>query len=99
MRIRWRLLLPVIGLVLFSGVSYDSLRVNREAKLSAMERVSEAQEHGGVAHFRPSIPITEGAASLVLAKGGKSDIQHHHGFGSVFLNSLLKPKAPRTGLW
>jgi len=32
MRIRWRFLLPIIGLLLFAGVTYDSLRVNREAK-------------------------------------------------------------------
>ena len=29
MRMRWRLVLPVIGLVLFAGVTYDSLTLNR----------------------------------------------------------------------
>ena len=27
---RWRFILPSIGLILFAGVSYDSLRMNRE---------------------------------------------------------------------
>jgi hypothetical protein len=29
MRIRWRLALPVVGLLLFAGVTYDSIRLNR----------------------------------------------------------------------
>jgi hypothetical protein len=32
MRARWRILLPVIGLLLFAGVSHDSVRMNREVK-------------------------------------------------------------------
>jgi hypothetical protein len=29
---RWRIVLPVIGLLLFAGGSYESLRINREAQ-------------------------------------------------------------------
>jgi len=32
MRVRWRFVLPIIGLLLFTGVTYDSLRMNREVK-------------------------------------------------------------------
>ena len=34
MRIRWRLILPVIGLVLFAIVSYGSFKRNRETGLA-----------------------------------------------------------------
>ncbi len=32
MRKRWRIALPVVGLILFSGVSYSSFRMNRETQ-------------------------------------------------------------------
>ena len=32
MRVRWRMVLPVVGLVLFAGVTYDSLRLNSEIR-------------------------------------------------------------------
>jgi hypothetical protein len=32
MRIRWKIVLPVVGLLLFTGQSYESLRMNREAQ-------------------------------------------------------------------
>jgi hypothetical protein len=30
MRARWRVVLPAVGLLLFAGLTYDSVRINRE---------------------------------------------------------------------
>ena len=67
MRIRWRLLLPVIGLVLFGGVSYDSLRVNREAK-NATGRYfwwSSIRLDSDPLNRQPSTPCKERSADCV----------------------------------
>jgi hypothetical protein len=35
MRVRWRVVLPTVGLLLFAGLTYDSVRTNREVNNSA----------------------------------------------------------------
>jgi hypothetical protein len=70
MRIRWRFALPIVGLLLFAGVTYNSLRVNREAK-SATGRYfwwSSIHLDSDPLNRQPSTPCK--AASLDCANWG-----------------------------
>lgn len=67
MRIRWRFLLPIIGLLLFAGVTYNSVRFNREAERTTARYFwwSSIRLDSDPLNRQPSTPCKDGKTGCV----------------------------------